>query len=396
MSAPTTFRLARSGEGEAVLAVIASAFGREPGSVKYERLRRVIADHLDEHYVFCEGETLVGALHVRLDEIQIGSSIVTKADVGEVAILADRHGQGLGSEMMKAIVETLKAGGVHLSRLGGYRRFYERFGWVPFPRGYIDFALAGLTSRGGFTDLVTFLDRPGEDAKIRPYDGSRDAEACGDLYRAFNRDRTGARHKKAFGTSSGDPWNIVYEDEGGVLAYLFASENPPPHMRFTTAVSIQDAACDPDRMTALGEVIRYTLRQATIAGADSVSARLPLDSSLYALYRDSSTGFVPSLWQSSEGGNMLQVLNARPLIEAVQPTLEARLRDSESGEGDVSIEVCDEAIGLAWRKGGLRVDEGGADAIALSQEGFCRLLLGLTPVDQVVFQPSAGSALLGV
>lgn len=394
MPASNTFRLAEPGEGETILRVTSSAFGREPGSTKYERDRERIEAHLNEYYVVCEGEAIVGALHVSLDDIRVGRSIVTKADVGEVAIVAERHGQGLGSSMMSAIVATLKADGIHLSRLGGYRRFYERFGWVPFPRGYVDFALSGLTSRGGFTDPVTYLDRPDEDAKIRPYDGSRDTEACADLYRAFNRSRTGARAGKTFSRSSDDPWRIVYEDERTVLAYLFASENPPPHTRLTSAVSIQDAACDPNRPAALGEVIRYTLRRASMAGAATVSARLPLDPSLYDLYRDSSTGFVPSLWQSSEGGNMLQVLNLRLLMEAVRVTLEARLRGTDVEEGDVSIDVHDQVVSVSWRGGKLRVSDVVSDTIALSQEGFFRLLLGLTAVEQVIADPSAGRGLL--
>lgn len=390
-----TFRRAESDEGEVVLATITSAFGCEAGTPRYEHLREDVENRLDDHYVYTVNGAVVGALHVRVEEIQVGASIVTKGDVGEVGILAERHGQGLGTEMMEAVVKTLREDGLHLSRLGGYRRFYERFGWVPFPRGYIDFALSGLTSRGGFTDPVSFLDRPDEDKKIRPYDGTRDKAVCGNLYRAFNRERTGALPERRFGEKSDDPWSIVYEEDGRVIAYLLASEKPPPHTRFTTAVSIQGAAADPDRIEALGEVIRYTLRRAKMVGAESVSARLPLDSALYDLYRDSSAGFIATQWQSSEGGNMLQVLNPRLLMEAVRPTIQTRLEDACRDPGQLAIRVHGETVGVEWGGGTAVIADPKGETIDLSQEGFCRLLLGLTSVDQVVRELSRERDLLG-
>ena len=73
-------------------------------------------------------EQIAGAVLVRREEIQVGRAVVPKADVGEVCIAPDCQGEGLGTALVRMTVEQLRAEGVPLSRLGGYRRFYERFG----------------------------------------------------------------------------------------------------------------------------------------------------------------------------------------------------------------------------------------------------------------------------
>ncbi len=378
------FRRAMEGDAAEALRVMAQAFCRAPGSEKYERDRERIAREIDAHWVLVREGEIVGAVHVRREEIQVGRSIVTKADVGEVSIAPGCQGEGLGTALMQMTVEQLRADGYPLSRLGGYRRFYERFGWVPFPRGYVDFALGGLTSRGGFTDPVSYLDRPEEDARIRAYDGRRDAAACEALYAAFNAGRTGAAPARSSGAGAGNPWRVVYEVGGAVRAYVFASQNAPPHTRFSTAVSISDGACDLGDTRPLGATLRYILRQAAIAGAESVRARLPLDPSLYDLYRDSSCGFVPSLWLSSEGGNMLQVLSLKGLLEAIAAELTERLRTAKQATGEVGLRVRGETVGLAWDGERVTVGEGKGDWVELGQDGVMKIVLGLVPVEQVV------------
>jgi len=378
------FRRAIEGDAKEILRVMAQAFGRAPDSERYEHDRENIARKIDEHWVLVREEEIVGAMHIKRDEIQVGRAIVAKADVGEVCIAPGYQGKGLGTALMRMTVKQLRKDGYPLSRLGGYRRFYERFGWVPFPRGYIDFALRGLTSRGGFTDPVRFLDRPEEDARIREYDGRRDAAACEALYAAFNTGRTGAIPARSFRSSAGNSWRVVYEVDGVVRAYVFASQNEPPHTRLSPAVSISDGACDPEDARLLGATVRYVLRQAAIAGAESVKAQLPLDPSLYAMYRDSSCGFVPSLWHSSEGGNMLQVLNLRRLLEALAAELTERLQTSTLAAGEVNLRVREETVGLVWDGKSVSVGASKEGWVELGQDGMMKMVLGLVPVEQVV------------
>jgi predicted N-acetyltransferase YhbS len=378
------FRQAIKKDAEQILHVMSQAFDRPPGSDIYTRDKEVLAREIDTHWVLVQKEEIVGAVHIRQEKIQVGKSILLKADVGEVCIAPTHQVKGLGTMLMQHVVAQLKADGYPLSRLGGYRRFYERFGWVPFPRGYIDFALQGLTSRGGFTDPVSYLNQPDEEAYIRAYDGQRDAAACKALYTTFNEGRTGADPTRSFGAGAHNPWRVVYEKNGEVHAYVFASQSAPPHTQRSPAVSIYDAACDLKNTPPLGATLRYILRQAAIAGAESVRSRLPLDPSLYNLYRDSSCGFVPTLWQSSEGGNMLQVLSLKELLNAISAELTQRLKTAEQTPGEVNICVRDETVKVVWDGKQITVKDDKKEGIELGQDGMMKMVLGLMQVEQIV------------
>ncbi|MBS10302.1 MAG: hypothetical protein CME19_01700 [Gemmatimonadetes bacterium] len=388
------FRQAVDGDADAILQIMSGAFAREPGTQKYERDRNRLREEIDTHWVLSWRGEVVGALHTQVDEIQVGRTTITKVDVGEVCVYPACQSEGLGTILMQRLVDQLKADGHTLSRLGGYRRFYERFGWAPFPRGSVEFPLQGLTSRSGFTDPVTFLDRVDEDVHIRPYDGKRDAEACERLYRAFNEGRTGARPTRSFGAGTGNPWQVVHEQEGEVRAYVFANQNDPPFGRLSSAVSISDAACDPAWTAPLGESLRYLLRQAAVSGAESVRARLPLDPTLYDLYRDASCGFIPSLWQSSEGGNMLQILSLRRLLEEIAPELAARAKTAGLPGTDVTLRVQDETVGIVWNGKSVVVGDASMDPVELGQDGLMKLILGLLPAEQVVSRDRTDASIL--
>ena len=122
------FRRAIEEDAKEILRVMAQAFGRAPDSERYEHDRENIARKIDEHWVLVREEEIVGAMHIKRDEIQVGRAIVAKADVGEVCIAPGYQGKGLGTALMRMTVKQLRKDGYPLSRLGGYRRFYERFG----------------------------------------------------------------------------------------------------------------------------------------------------------------------------------------------------------------------------------------------------------------------------
>ena len=94
------FRQALAGDAGAILRVTAQAFGRAPWSVKYERDRKRITSEIDAYWVLVQEGIIVGTVHIRRDEIQVGRSVLAKADVGEVCITPDRQGEGLGTTLM--------------------------------------------------------------------------------------------------------------------------------------------------------------------------------------------------------------------------------------------------------------------------------------------------------
>jgi len=386
------YRCAAAADEDAMMAVLSLAFRREAGGEKFERDRAAFRRDPERFRVLEAEGRIVGALHIGRHRIQVGRGVVTKADVGEVAILPTYQGKGYGSRLMSETVAWMREAGFHLSRLGGYAAFYRRFGWAPFPRGFVEFPLSGLRSRGGFTDPEVMLKPGACPGRIRPYDPATDFEAHTRLYCAFNRNRTGARPHEASRPPAPDanwkpnPWRVVYEEAGDVLAFLFAAASGEDHTRFETRVSFQDGGVSPGSPEALGYLIRHHLLAAHRFGATCVSARLPLDPALYPVYRDYSLGFTPTLWQTTESSNMLQVIDFPGLVDALLPELQARLRDAviPIREGGLCLEVNGQTVALCVRDGVLTQEPGDMSTVELDQDLFCLLLLGLLPVAHAV------------
>ena len=389
----TRARSATPADQEAVIRVLSRTFDREEGSPRFERDRALFCRDPGSYRVLELKGHIVGALHIGRHGIQIGSCVITKADVGEVSILPEYQGKGYGTQLMQETVEWMRQEGFHLSRLGGYVRFYRRFGWVPFPRGFVEFPLAGLRSRGGFTnpeELLKSLCYPG---RIRPYNPVTDFGAYNCLHCGFNRNRTGAQPYEASPPRHDpnwqpDPWRVVYEEAGEVLAFLFAGTAPTDHTRFETRVAIQEATVSPEFPTPLGYLLAHILLAAHRYGAPSVSARLPLDPFLYPIYRDYSLGFVPTLWQTTESGNMLRVIDLSGLIEVLLPELQTRVQEAAIPvrEGGLRLRVNGHTATLRLRDGMLSQGPGDLPEVELDQELFGFLFLGLQPVFHVVRQ----------
>jgi len=389
----TRFRAATAADQEETLQVLSQAFGREKGSQKFERDAASVRAHPESYRVLESNGKIVSALHISQHRIQIGSSVITKADVGEVSTLPEHQGKGFGTQLMEETVRWMRQEGFHLSRLGGYTKFYRRFGWIHFPRGFIEFPLAGLTSRGGHTAPDGFLraDYPGQ---IRPYHPTADYLAHYRLYGEFNHNRTGAQPQGPASPPGENPnwepnpWRIVYEEAGEVLAYLFAQTAPTDHTRFETRVTIPDAAVAPEFPKPLGYLLSHILLAAHHYGASTVSARLPLDPYLYPIYRDYSLGFIPTLWETTESGNMLQVIDFPGLIATLIPDLQTRLNKTAIPVQNGGLRLCvnGQTADLQLRNGKLTQQPGDFPKIEMNQELFCSMLLGLQPVFHIVRQ----------
>jgi N-acetylglutamate synthase-like GNAT family acetyltransferase len=105
------FRRAIEGDAKEILRVMAQAFGRAPDSERYEHDRENIARKIDEHWVLVREEEIVGAMHIKRDEIQVGRAIVAKA-ISPVAL-------GRVSAILRAIRVDPVSTGIHRLRAAG-------------------------------------------------------------------------------------------------------------------------------------------------------------------------------------------------------------------------------------------------------------------------------------
>jgi aminoglycoside 2'-N-acetyltransferase I len=82
------------------------------------------------HFVLDEGDEIVGHASVVERRIELGGQAVRSGYVEAVAVAPSRHGRGLGSALMAAVIDWI-ASRFELGALGtGRHAFYERLGWV--------------------------------------------------------------------------------------------------------------------------------------------------------------------------------------------------------------------------------------------------------------------------
>jgi len=383
-------RTGRSGDAAAILRVTAAAFRREPHTNQWQHHKDEAESAPDSFRLLSVDGTVAGVARIQRHELRIGSCTIVLGDVGEVSTHPDFERRGLATRLMTDVVRYMREEGCHISRLGGFCRFYSRFGYVPFPRGYIAFTLRGQPSRGGLTDVGKALSESGNIAAVRTYDAVADHGRRAELYELFNACRTGAE-VRAFGgppvNAAEHPHRIVAERDGTMVGYMFCSA-PQTGRGFAepTAV-IGEAAVDPARAEALVPLLRHTLLQAHRDGARAVRARLPLDYALYRYYREGSVGFAPTLMRTTESSNMLRILDLRGLLAQIAPELQTRLRESAvAGTTEsLSLRVAAQSVRVRAARGRLRfpVKWARADAVPLEHTDLLHLLLGLHTVDDV-------------
>ena len=162
---------------------------------------------------------VVTTVHVVPAAVWFGKSQFTWADVGGVGVRPELRSQGYGTQAMTDVVNWLRETDCAVSRIGGLIRFYERFGYRPFPRQYVEFPvpreLRAGASRVSFLDTLTPAREDG--GIVRPFDPERDMTRVCEIAEEFSRHRTGSR---VFRPSAQDgPFGrhtIVYDEDGNV------------------------------------------------------------------------------------------------------------------------------------------------------------------------------------
>ena len=115
------------------------------------------------------------SLVAEVDGVVLGHVVCTRAHVdaaavvalGPIGVLPDRHGNGIGSAMMHAVLGAADALGEPLVGLLGSREFYDRFGFQPAA----DFGIAAPDPSWGdhfqVRPLATLLERSGRSVRVR-------------------------------------------------------------------------------------------------------------------------------------------------------------------------------------------------------------------------------------
>ncbi len=126
-------RVSRDPDRDAILAVHRSAFGDDEGPV----IARLVEEMLDDpsgepilSLVAELGDDLVG--HVLFTSVTLEPGGKVSAQIlAPLAVTRDRHGQGIGSRLVRDGFAHLRKAGVELVFVLGYPDYYSRFGFTP-------------------------------------------------------------------------------------------------------------------------------------------------------------------------------------------------------------------------------------------------------------------------
>lgn len=385
-------RPASMDDADSIFRVLVSGFRIAENTDRWNHIRNMAYGSTEQFLVIEKAGEVIAALVIWRHWLRIGTVKVLKGDIGEVAVLRELQGQGLGTQLMQGGVNHLRENGFHLSRLGGLNRFYARFGYVPFPRRYYEFLLTGAHAGADIIPPERLIAlSPEQERRVRLYYPHRDWQRRDDLYEHFNQNRSGSlvrsRSVAQPSVSKPDPdsLNLVYEENGRVVGYLFASEHAEEHSPFEAQVRIGDVAFQTDKPEAFKTLMCYVLREAVRRGAQRVTARLPFDPLVQKLLTEAAVPFSLRELQSAPASNMMMLVNLPGLFEAIAPELTRRYSGiPPCPPFSIRIQVDEQAAALVVKPSSVEpTDDRQTDAqLSCDANTFLRWTLGLNGFDE--------------
>ena len=125
-------RKLRSGEEEAFLELMHSAFGPEEHFALYLEFDDLLS--AEDTWIICVGERIVAGLQIFTRRVWLGGESVLLGGIGSVATHADYERRGLATRLLSAALREMQSRKMVLSLLFASRTsFYERLGWIQIP-----------------------------------------------------------------------------------------------------------------------------------------------------------------------------------------------------------------------------------------------------------------------
>lgn len=390
------FRDASPEDADAVVAIVAAAFGFDAGSDRWRHVEE--AYHSPTHH-WRLGERdgrVVAALYVARSRLRVGQGYLVKGDVGDVAVDPLLHGQGVGTAMMQDTVAWMRRQDYDISRLGGLVRFYSRFGYEPFVRRYVEFYLRPGVGAGAATAHPAYLEEPAQ-SHVYPLEAA-DWPQCRAIDEECNAWRTGAFLDGGGGSPPAQA--LVFREGDQVQAWLSLVEHPIDRTEFESRLTIGGGAWRRGRADALAALVAHVLRLGHARGHDHISARLPFDTELFTALTAAELPYKAVELHEAAAATMVQVLNLRSLFEHLLPELERRWRAADLCLNDtITVIVGEQQVTLALRPASLAIGAGPvARRVVLACPAMVAMALGLQAPSYLlggaVLPPDTRTALL--
>jgi putative acetyltransferase len=327
------FRRAAEAESEATFAILCAAFPATDEAGR-ERLHRLAFEEWHDLVVLADDSQPVAVAHVEPHRLRVGACSVLKADVGHLAVRPDLQRRGIGTRLMEEIVAWLPQERFQISRLGGWVRFYERFGYEPFPRRYVTLPVPAPEGKAkGKPGSERLSVKTAKSAAVRPYDPAHHFRPVHRL-RAAAALRPGAlvlpTNPGPAPTTGPDPTRLVYVyvRDGSIEGYLRGGlarvHAGDPDLRYCLD-ELAAVPWDPEAVRAL--VTTLMERAAEIAPTEII-ARLPYDERLFDALSAAALPFNLLETRQPVDGNMMQVVDLYGTLRAIAPELTRRLREA--------------------------------------------------------------------
>lgn len=141
MTMKTELRHLHAGEMQALSRLLNTAFTGDPDSRHFEDgLPKMWVDdeeHMARHIAIFEDGVMAGAVGIYPYDARIGEKTLRFATVGNIGVLREYRGRGYMQQLMEAAMDALAAQKIDVSRLGGLRTRYERYGYEMCGTNYI-------------------------------------------------------------------------------------------------------------------------------------------------------------------------------------------------------------------------------------------------------------------
>src|SRR3989339_244395 len=334
-------RTATKRDVDSILKVLDKAFNVLRTKERETYLRNLVLKEIKYWRVLVLDGKLIGTVHLSASKFRIGKSVIIKMDPGEVAVLPEHHGKGYGTILMKDTMEWLKKANCDISRLGGLTEFYARFGYLRFPRRYIEFTVGKKVQAGAALVLEGELPLEKEiQAKIRQFNPKKDFSSYLKISKEFNDQYNATRIiSKENAHPSENPLHIVYEENGKILGYMFAIQMKEDFSEFEARITGNEVGYKKGKQNVFGHFVKYIYNYALRNKIERITVRVPFDPQIKNVLLKIPINFKLIEIYGGKSSNMLQIINIKSLFNRLIHELEERLKKSLASNWKGSFEI---------------------------------------------------------
>jgi|GEM_PF-3764289 len=382
-------RTAVTADIESIIDIHSSAFAYTDNRKLLQERRDILNADLSGWLVYEPEGKMVGCLRIRPDRIRIGNGILLKGEVGDVAVHKNFHGKGYGTRILTEAIEWMHEAGFGASRLGGLAKFYSRFGYFRFPRHYVEFITHEETPRAGGSIIEGKTELPKDVLKcVRLFDKDIDTDTFNELYNDTLSRYSGTLvyDTPQYTCPDNGPFNIVYEEDGEVKAFVFVYERGAKRTEFEQAMDIVCFGYKEGCEKQLAWLTAQTFNSCYDKNCTNFTARYPFDTQLLAALGEVDIRYIACETYGGTGTNMMQIINLSSLLEHLKPELENRidalLPDSFNKALQIDIGKSKACIRILADRVEIQDEISNAEGIQIPEVQMLKLAMGLNSFDE--------------